>query len=559
MKNSLFSLLIMNLAGLALLILASVHFAPPLFGWMIIAAIVVVYAVSMERYRRMARHIEMEENMLAQVRRQGIEAAQGEGTVAQRIAKIQTLHAKGVSVDAQVLSEVLSAREMAGLGRSPGAIVLMLGLAGTFYGLMLSVDHAGGSLDVSSTHTLNAIHNIFQSMTGIFGTSFAGLIAALFLNSTHALLGNRKTAFTANMEEWTQFELIPAFSLKDDAEQRRSEELLHQLTSVVAEMQQGMHKQNEVALEELQKTMQQATSHLEESLRHTLQESAQGWNAGLQSSQQHLQQMGSELQQMVSEHVTQMHQDIEHSQKTWKDLSESWLSSQQQSQQQVLTSLADLQQAALQNLEKGSRDLAQEFSSALQQSTNHQVDEFQGKWNLFLEQGRDAMAKLDQVAEHIAQRSHEESRLLSEEVGQRIEQLSKEVQDSFGQLAQVSSQLMESQQAMIGGMQDRLQKEQEVSVQLQEGVGEASTLMRINQSEFQASLEMFHQGLEAVLEKVTGSSAEEESQRAFMDQLQATLEAFSERASEVLMENAVRTQEILLEVLEQNRTHGGEG
>ena len=38
-----------------------------------------------------------------------------------------------------------------------------------------------------------------------------------------------------------------------------------------------------------------------------------------------------------------------------------------------------------------------------------------------------------------------------------------------------------------------------------------------------------------------------------MERLNQSLEAFHERASEVLMENAVKTQEILLEVLEQTQ------
>ena len=49
----------------------------------------------------------------------------------------------------------------------------------------------------------------------------------------------------------------------------------------------------------------------------------------------------------------------------------------------------------------------------------------------------------------------------------------------------------------------------------------------------------------------TGDTAEHDEEENFVEHLNQTLEAFHERASEVLMENAVKTQEILLEVMEQ--------
>jgi hypothetical protein len=75
--------------------------------------------------------------------------------------------------------------------------------------------------------------------------------------------------------------------------------------------------------------------------------------------------------------------------------------------------------------------------------------------------------------------------------------------------------------------------------------------MRVNQSELSANLEMLRAGLETILEKLSGDTAEHEEEDNFVEHLNQSLEAFHERASEVLMENAVKTQEILLEVMEQ--------
>ena len=82
---------------------------------------------------------------------------------------------------------------------------------------------------------------------------------------------------------------------------------------------------------------------------------------------------------------------------------------------------------------------------------------------------------------------------------------------------------------------------------------ETAELMRVNQSELSANLEMLRAGLETILEKLSGDTAEREDEESFVEHLNQSLEAFHERASEVLMENAVKTQEILLEVLEQTQ------
>ena len=63
---------------------------------------------------------------------------------------------------------------------------------------------------------------------------------------------------------------------------------------------------------------------------------------------------------------------------------------------------------------------------------------------------------------------------------------------------------------------------------------------------------MFNKGLEALFEKLSGET-EEKEQGDFLDQIRSSLELFHERASEILVENAVKTQEILLEILEQTQ------
>jgi hypothetical protein len=121
----------------------------------------------------------------------------------------------------------------------------------------------------------------------------------------------------------------------------------------------------------------------------------------------------------------------------------------------------------------------------------------------------------------------------------------------FKQLTESSTALVEAQKRLVTDVESRTTKELEAADVLANNISEAATLMRVNQSEFAANLEVLRRGLETVIEKLSGDTAEHEDENNFMEQLQASLQAFHERASEVLMENAVKTQEILLEVLEQ--------
>ena len=113
--------------------------------------------------------------------------------------------------------------------------------------------------------------------------------------------------------------------------------------------------------------------------------------------------------------------------------------------------------------------------------------------------------------------------------------------------------LLEAHKALTERIDNRVVKEKEATDALGGNLVETAELMRVNQSELSANLEMLRAGLETILEKLSGDTAERDEEESFVEHLNQSLEAFHERASEVLMENAVKTQEILLEVLEQTQ------
>ena len=136
---------------------------------------------------------------------------------------------------------------------------------------------------------------------------------------------------------------------------------------------------------------------------------------------------------------------------------------------------------------------------------------------------------------------------------EKLSALSSDILGAFQKLSETSAVLLEAQKALAESIDNRVVKEKEATDALGGNLVETAELMRVNQSELSANLEMLRAGLETILEKLSGDTAERDEEESFVEHLNQSLEAFHERASEVLMENAVKTQEILLEVLEQTQ------
>ncbi len=78
---------------------------------------------------------------------------------------------------------------------------------------------------------------------------------------------------------------------------------------------------------------------------------------------------------------------------------------------------------------------------------------------------------------------------------------------------------------------------------------ELAHLSQINQVEMQAGVGMLNSGLASILERLEKQAEAGDGYQTFFAELARALATFQERASEVLIENAMKTQEILMEVL----------
>ncbi len=204
MKNAFNTILILTVVGFVALIAGALYFGAPAFGWIIMIAIMAVYLVEQFSAIRKMKQIIAEDEVIDSCEKGNAYPEPGTGVVAKRIELAKRLLQKNIRLDSPIAFDVLSSGSSIPLNRSVGSTVILLGLMGTFFGLMQSVATAGGAIDNSTTQgTLDTIQVLFQNMKGIFGTSLCGLFAALILGASRTVLSSKRDEFMAHLDTFT--------------------------------------------------------------------------------------------------------------------------------------------------------------------------------------------------------------------------------------------------------------------------------------------------------------------------------------------------------------------
>ncbi|MBR2199015.1 MAG: hypothetical protein IJ909_11590 [Fibrobacter sp.] len=476
MKNAFNSILLLTLVGVAALACGAMYFGAPLFGWIIMAAIFVVFLAEQFMSMAAARKISAEEEQIAACESGRGFRVSGDGVVARRLEMARHLVEKGIRIDSPIAYEVLSNSTGLPMPRSSSGTVILLGLMGTFFGLMYSVATAGGAIDNSTTQgTLDTIQVLFQNMKGIFGTSLCGLFAALVLNASRSLLLGARERFLARLDSLT-LELQGEDAAASATEMEKTE-----LERLFQAVEKNLAKTVESLESAVSNSMSTISAKLDEKLGAVASATENAMNASSKN-----------IASAVADQVKQ-------SSEQWKSFMDK---------------------------------LTAEASAGVQSQ-------------------KEGLETLKTVALQVAEKAQAGSAELSKSVSEKLSALSSDILGAFQKLSESSAVLLEAQKALTESIDNRVMKEKEATDALGGNLVETAELMRVNQSELSANLEMLRAGLETILEKLSGDTAEHEEEDNFVEHLNQSLEAFHERASEVLMENAVKTQEILLEVMEQ--------
>ena len=609
MKNAFNTILILTVVGFVALIAGALYFGAPAFGWIIMIAIMAVYLVEQFSAIRKMKQIITEDEIIDSCEKGNAYPESGTGVVAKRIELAKRLLQKNIRLDSPIAFDVLSSGSSIPLNRSVGSTVILLGLMGTFFGLMQSVATAGGAIDNSTTQgTLDTIQVLFQNMKGIFGTSLCGLFAALILGASRTVLSSKRDEFMAHLDTFTldmqEDEAAEGVIEEDKNELERLFESVEKNLSVIASsVKEGLAGVVSMVGEELSAMTSKLNQDVSSSIK-TVNDSLAGAVANMNESTQKFGELvGASVTNAfspINENIGALSKSVEAIPSKLDDklngisvalnaslegLSsgvkssldgvsgnvESALSKVAVDVKAGLDGVAADVKAGLQDVAKGTMDVAyltkdamDEASKSIGDSVAEQVKQSSEQWESFMQRledkttanvdsQREGLETLKNVALQVAEKAQAGSAELSQNVSEKLGALSSDILGAFQKLSETSSVLLEAQKALTESIDNRVVKEKEATDALGGNIVETAELMRVNQSELSANLEMLRSGLETILEKLSGDTAEHEEEDNFVEHLNQSLEAFHERASEVLMENAVKTQEILLEVLEQTQ------
>ncbi len=598
MKNAFNTILILTVVGFVALIAGALYFGAPAFGWIIMIAIMAVYLVEQFSAIRKMKQIIAEDEVIDSCEKGNAYPEPGTGVVAKRIELAKRLLQKNIRLDSPIAFDVLSSGSSIPLNRSVGSTVILLGLMGTFFGLMQSVATAGGAIDNSTTQgTLDTIQVLFQNMKGIFGTSLCGLFAALILSANRTVLSSKRDEFMAHLDTFTldmqKDESAEGVIEEDKNELERLFESVEKNLSVIASsVKEGLAGVVSMVGEELSAMTSKLNQDVSSSIK-TVNDSLAGAVANMNESTQKFGELvGASVTNAfspINENIGALSKSVEAIPSKLDDklngisaalnasldgLSAGVKSSLDGVASDVkagLDGVASDVKAGLQDVAKGTMDVAyltkdamDEASKSIGDSVAEQVKQSGEQWADFMQRledkttanvdsQREGLETLKNVALQVAEKAQAGSAELSQNVSEKLGALSSDILGAFQKLSETSSVLLEAQKALTESIDNRVVKEKEATDALGGNIVETAELMRVNQSELSANLEMLRSGLETILEKLSGDTAEHEEEDNFVEHLNQSLEAFHERASEVLMENAVKTQEILLEVLEQTQ------
>ena len=545
MKNAYNSILVLTVVGLLVLVAGALYFGAPLFGWIIMAAIFAVFIIDQFRLLSALKSIRSEEGEIESCERSGMYAVAGDGVVARRLKLARELMGKGVRLDSAIAFEVLSNNASVSVPRSSGGTVILLGLMGTFFGLMYSVATAGGAIDNSTTQgTLDTIQVLFQNMKGIFGTSLCGLFAALVLGASRGLFLGTRDAFIARLDTLT-------LNLQGESagENEKSKDELGRLFDSV-----------EKNLARVADSVQQGLNGIVSKVGEELSTSTAKLNADMGSMVAKLEGSLGNLGGTVGTDVANALNPLNDYMKNLQTSVESLPSKLDEKLNGISTTLKTSLDGVAASTEKSMdgavKNIAESVATQVKQSDEQWkafMDKLASETSANVDSQKQGLETLKNVALQVAEKAQAGSAELSQSVAEKLNTLSSDILAAFQKLSETTATLLDAQKALTESIDNRVVKEKEATDALGGNIVETAELMRVNQSELSANLEMLRAGLETILEKLSGDTAEHEDEENFVEHLNQSLEAFHERASEVLMENAVKTQEILLEVLEQTQ------
>jgi len=86
---------------------------------------------------------------------------------------------------------------------------------------------------------------------------------------------------------------------------------------------------------------------------------------------------------------------------------------------------------------------------------------------------------------------------------------------------------------------------------MRRGGEEAAAQQAAGQAEWRATVEMFHQGMGGLLDRLQALGSYTQAQAALLERMEEVIRSFEERSADLIEETAMKAQESLLDALDQ--------
>ncbi|HNN95927.1 MAG TPA: hypothetical protein PKI03_26815, partial [Pseudomonadota bacterium] len=192
----------------------------------------------------------------------------------QRRAELEAIQQSGTRPDLDALAAATAATELgrAYLGKYLVAVTVLVGLVGTFAGLMETLRGVAPLLADEQMTTLRALSGPLAGLDVTFGASLVGILVTLSLALVQGDLALAEEATLARLEERTRHLLLPAlWPTRENTDERT----LAEMTALRAELTDFLVRTSAAAAEKVAAVAKQEVDRMVSQVQHSVAESVQ--------------------------------------------------------------------------------------------------------------------------------------------------------------------------------------------------------------------------------------------------------------------------------------------
>jgi hypothetical protein len=289
----------------------------------------------------------------------------------------------------------------------------------------------------------------------------------------------------------------------------------------------------------LSERIESSLSGLSESLRSDREERSASLRAtaetvtSLQNAQSEWARASSALLEKLREQGAALQSDFTARDATARAAWEQLSGSARTAWEQQATAAAESVQAALDIQMDKVRGLTESLTGRWDETLRAQRESFAGEWREVLAKSQ---AQLEQSATQARTHLEQSATLARTSIEQSSSQL--------GTTSTQAEEWLRNLSAAAGTIGEALEG-------MRRGGEETAAQQAAGQAEWRATVEMFHQGMGGLLDRLQALGSYTQGQAALLERMEEVIRSFEERSADLIEETAMKAQESLLDALDQ--------